>query len=491
MSQLRAAGAVAAALGALAVLTAACGSDGHPSPPSGAAGATASGKGGAAGEPPLFGFGGSSTSAAGSGVTMDPVVECAGVLVEAKSTPFDMYVMLDISDSMLGATEGDPTQSKWAAVRSALADFVTDDASDGIGVGLQVFPLRDPAVPDECTTNTECGALPCLTKACWPPGDDGLLYLCATSSGCGGKNCVNWGLCANDQDYACNRDAGPACGGGLGACEVQQVGLCQATADCRPERYAEPAAPIAELPAAQAGLLAVLATAQPEGMTPTGPALQGAIDQASSWAQAHADHQVVAVLATDGAPTLEQNGSACMLTGETPGKVPIDIATAGFAATPSIATFVIGVFGSLDNGPATAHEIALAGGTTQAFIVDTAGDVAMQFRQALNAIRASRLSCELLVPESENGEELNYMRVNVMLDDGSGSKPTPIAYVSNATGCQDDKLNWYYDVDPEPPVSGTPTRIVACPATCAAFGQVETGSVAIKLGCATKTQVVK
>lgn len=491
MSQLRAAGAVAAALGALAAVTAACGTDGHPGPPSGAAGATASGKGGASGEPPFLSLGGSSHSSAGSGVTMDPVVECAGVLVEAKSTPFDMYVMLDISASMLLRTEGNPLQSKWQAVRSALSAFVSDDASAGIGVGLQVFPLPDPAIPDECTADAQCRGFRCLTQACWPP-QNGLLYVCAQDSECESGDCVDWGLCANDQTRGCNLEEGPSCTMGRGACEVQTRGLCEVTADCRPARYAEPAAPIAELPAAQAGLLAVLNGVEPDGYTPTGPALQGALDQASSWAQAHPDHQVVAVLATDGLPTLEQDGMACRPSAMPEDQAVIDIATAGLAATPSIATFVIGVFGALEpEGPPTVHAIAEAGGTDQAFIVDTAGDVSVQFRQALNAIRASRLSCELLVPESETGEKLDYMTVNVLLDDGSGSDPKPILYVSNAAGCRDNQLNWYYDADPEPPVSGTPTRIVACPATCAAFHQVETGSVAIKLGCATKTQVVK
>ena len=164
-----------------------------------------------------------------------------------------------------------------------------------------------------------------------------------------------------------------------------------------------------------------------------------------------------------------------------------DVAGAGQAATPAISTFVIGVMGPNDTGGReTLDSIAQAGGTQRAFIVDTAGNVAMQFRDALNKIRSARLSCELLVPEAEAGKTLDFKQVNVVVDDGRG--PATLDYVGEQGNCG-MAGGWYYDVNPDPPVSGTPERIVACPSTCAKFGEIATGSVQIKLGCVTRVPV--
>jgi hypothetical protein len=212
--------------------------------------------------------------------------------------------------------------------------------------------------------------------------------------------------------------------------------------------------------------------------------LAGAIEQASAWANQHADHQVVAVLATDGLPTLQALGNSCDVIDE---QADVDavatLAAQGRAATPSISTFVIGVMGPNDvGGPETLSAIAQAGGTEQAYIVDTQGDVAAQFRDALNQIRGTRLSCELAVPEADGTNMVDFDLVNVTFDNGSG--PDTLIRRNTAADCMDES-GWYYDT---PPSEGKPKRIVACPTTCAEFGQAETGSVQIQLGCATRVK---
>jgi hypothetical protein len=437
----------------------------------------------AAGGPDLGNF--AASSSGGSTGTGGPKETCAGDLIEAKSIPLDMYVMLDSSGSMLDVTEGDAAITKWQAVSAALTDFVSDPESAGIGIGLQRFPLTNPAAPAQCTSDADCGAEfgPCFLKACWPPSDGGLVP-CNTPLQCESLSCVTFGVCENDDAYVCST-VGAACGVDagvdLGDC-VAAPSQCMMTADCRPAIYATPAAPIAELPGARDGVLAAISVAEPEGATPSGPALAGAIEQASAWAAAHPDRRVVAVLATDGLPTLRASGNSCTpITEQSQVDAVAELAADGRAATPSISTFVIGVMGPNDiGGPETLSAIAQAGGTADAFIVDTQGDVAAQFRDALNQIRGTRLACELAVPETHAGKRVDFDEVNVTFDNGGG--PVTLVRFDESSGCDPVTGGWYYD---KLPSEGDPERIVVCPTTCAQFGQADTGSVQIKLGCAT------
>ena len=473
----RAAWPLFGAAGLLLVVASACGSSSSSNVNgAGANGTGANGTGTAAMGPVLGNLAGASMSSGGGSSGIGE--ECAGNLIEAQRIPLDMYVMLDVSGSMLEPTEGDPTVSKWDAVSSALTDFVGDPASDGIGMGLQVFPIQHPDAPGSCTSDNECGQFgPCFLKTCW---DDPEIRLCNSNLECPGQTgpCTAFAFCSNSDTYICNAsDVGKSCGNDpdtnqpLGTCAA----TCVATADCRPAIYAAPAAPIGVLPGARAGLVSVIAAAQPEGLTPSGPALQGAIDQASSWAMAHPERQVVAVLATDGVPTLCDPVAIADVAA---------IAAAGRRLTPAVSTFVIGVFGSADAAaPANLNSVARSGGTSSAFIVDTQGDVQQQFREALNKIRASGLSCELAVPKAEAGKTLDYDKVNVSFDNGTG--PTDLLNWPDAAGCGADG-GWYYDVSP---ADGTPQRLVACPTTCTAFQKSDRGSVQIKLGCKTKSVI--
>jgi hypothetical protein len=469
------------AAGLLLIIASACGStsssDGNGTGANGT-GASGTGVAGKTGMGPVLGniAGENATSDGGSSAVGE---ECAGDLIQAQRIPLDMYVMLDVSGSMLEAT-ADATVTKWDAVSSALSDFVMDPASDGIGMGLQVFPIKHPDAPASCTSNAECGTEfgPCFLKTCWAyPA----LVPCEVTADCGLFGpCVTFGNCAANPEFVCP-EIGKSCGRDpdtnmqLGMCVAPSSSICLATADCRPATYAAPATPIAALPGAQAALVKTIRDAVPDGLTPSGPALQGAIDQAHSWAMAHPERQVVAVLATDGLPTLCD---------------PVEIAdVAALAATgrqltPAVSTFVIGVFGPDDtDAPANLNSVAKSGGTAKAFIVDTQGDVQQQFRDALNKIRASGLSCELAVPVAEPGKTLDYDKVNVSFDSGSG--PADLLNWPDAAGCGAEG-GWYYDVAP---ADGTPQRIVACPTTCTAFQKTDMGSVQIKLGCKTRSVV--
>ncbi|MET0790230.1 MAG: VWA domain-containing protein [Polyangiaceae bacterium] len=474
-----------------ALSAAACGSSEHPSSISAGAGETKPATGSVGGNGSLdFGGNGNGTGVGngtgsggtGTGATLPDA--CAANLVTAQAVPLDMYIMLDVSSSMLDATA--TTTSKWDAVKTALESFLKDKDSAGLGVGIQYFPIELPDVPTSCTNDGACGdAGPCFTKFCYGFYSVGGYVPCQQASDCVNPNnqkdygpCTPLAACSMG-DYVCSKP-GAECladnGEDYGLC-TQQAGVCLNPDSCDAAEYATPAAAIAVLPGASADLVASIDAQTPLGNTPTAPALTGAIQQASSWAKAHPDHRVITVLATDGIPT------RCEPTDIDPVAA---IAKAGAAATPSISTFVIGVFGPSDvaqGAPDNLNLIAQQGGTQAAFIVDTQQDVTTQFLKALDTIRGARLACDFQIPQPTSGTDvLDYGRVNVQFTDSG--QASLVYYVKNAASCDATSGGWYYDV--EPSSGATPTKIIACPSSCTAFqGAADGASVGIALGCTT------
>jgi hypothetical protein len=416
---------------------------------------------------------------------------CAADVSTAKLVPLDIYMMLDISSSMLDLTA--TNVSKWDAVKGALETFLKDGASAGIGVGLQYFPLINPNAPTSCTSDASCGdSGPCFLKFCQGLSGIGLIP-CEANSDCsadaqilgdpaGGGACVALTECSLNTDYACP-NLGDSCldptnnKTDIGTCRLATTSVCEHTTSCDVTAYATPAQAIATLPGAAATLVASIDGTTPNGVTPTAPALAGAIQQATAWAKAHPDHRVVTLLATDGMPT------ECTPTDI--GQVAA-IAAAGLAATPSIETFVIGVFGPADvaqGAPDNLNQIAAAGGNMKAFIVDTTKDVSAQFLAALDAIRGGKLDCSFQIPQPSNGKTLVFQEVNV--DFSSSGHKSRILYVKQKELCDSTTGGWYYDVDPD---LGTPTQIIACPTTCSTIQSATDASVEIALGCQTSVK---
>jgi len=276
--------------------------------------------------------------------------------------------------------------------------------------------------------------------------------------------------CENNATIACK---GAVCSNQGGAC-IPQPGYCAETSVCDAGVYAKPEQEIANLPGATDSLIASLDAQSPAGNTPTGPALRGALQQATSWAVSHPDHRVVAVLVTDGAPS-----NCSPLNIDAIG----DIAADAVAASTSIKTVVIGVLSPADvaDGLATnLNSVASAGGTEKAIIVDTTKDITAQFSSALDSIRTDPLACDFVIPEPKPGKELDFSRVNVSFT--KGKQKTDLYYVESVDNCDPETGGWYYDSDPR---RGEPTKILVCPSNCEAF-QATTGYAAeVALGCAT------
>lgn len=438
---------------------------------SGATGTGGSGNTGTGGFGNTGTGGGINTDGGGASGGSGGIEECAGETQTGELVPLDMYVMMDISGSMTGDAQGGGT-TKWAAVKDAMKAFFDDSGSAGIGVGLQYFPLRKAGVPASCTSNAQCGdGAPCLLKTCAGLGVSQITP-CTSNQQCPlGAQCDDLGQCSGDPDIYCYPIGGTACSqNGAGNCVAITSSFCVDATSCLVGDYAAPAVDIALLPGNAQALKASLDAQSPTGNTPTGPALQGAIDHATSYANANPDHRVITVMATDGLPT------ECAPTDI--GQLA-NVAAGGVNGSPSISTFVIGVFSQSEAQQASSNlnQIAQAGSGRNAFIVDTAGNVTDQFKAALNDIRGSALACEFLLPEAPAGETLDYRKVNVLYNGNT------VYYVESQAQCDPQSGGWYYDI---PPGQGTPTKIVVCPSTCDEFKSTTGGSVDIKLGCVTE-----
>jgi len=400
---------------------------------------------------------------------------CAGAAVKAELIPLDMYIMLDRSGSMLGPTgESGNGPTKWTAVTTALEAFFGDQQSDGLGVGIQFFPTEIPGVPDTCTSNAQCGAGgPCLLNACQLDLQTGTLSPCATDLDCGFFDwCVPLGQCSLNNNYVCELGAGSC--GALGSCEALTESFCVSPYSCSAADYSNPAVEIGTLNAASGALKLAIAETEPGGATPTAPALDGAIQHAQAWAVAHPDHKVVAVLATDGLPTecFPQDIGAIA-----------NLAAMGAGGTPSILTFVIGVFGQNDGGAQqNLDQIAQQGGTGSAFFITDNQDVTTAFLEALHAIQGETLACEYQIPAAPDGNDLDYAKVNVEYTPSGSNASETVLYVATVGECDPADGGWYYDKDPA--AGQTPTKILMCPTTCGKL-QGLGGQVDIEIGCET------
>lgn len=467
--------------------------------------------------------------------------QCLGETRQAEAIGLDIFVMLDISASMLEVlpqARALVPPTKWDAVRQSLQTFVQAPQTADIGVGLQYFPQVHADTPFSCTSSDECGAggpcrnslcvvnatvdqpgnLPTLRFLTLPPSanpEEPPAY-CSTNADCTGpgESCrVIEGECvvppsAADPDGAyldldpdpngfavalCNGAAdcaglpGTGCDR-IGRCQGQNAGCtltlgcggvgacvdipydCVNQTRCEPAVYASPAVEISSDPARSPAIVASLQSQVPNGLTPTGPALSGALEHARAWAEQHPGRQVVTVLATDGFAT------ECA-----PVEIPDIAQIASDAATGQnpVRTFVIGVFGQADlgaNGQARLNTLAQAGGTERAFVVNTAGNVATDFLNALNVIRDTAVSCEFQLDASG---ALDFDQVNLQVTDAAGTQKQ-LYNVGDVSACGFDDEGWYYVRDSE----GNPLQINVCPSTCGTFmaGGVRAD---LQIGCAT------
>jgi hypothetical protein len=248
---------------------------------------------------------------------------------------------------------------------------------------------------------------------------------------------------------------------------VQYFGLGLAGISCNPADYATAEVPIAPLPGNAQALVDSLAAHLPSAVTPTAPALQGAIQYAQAHKLANPTHTVAVLLVTDGEPDM----CGLDLLGDT-----VRAATQGATGQPSIATYVLGVGLSLD----ALNQIAQAGGTSHAYIVDDSADVSSQVLATLNNIRGqAALPCEFTIPAADVGQHFAFDQVNLTYTKADGQSMV-IGYATDAATCNMARPAWRYDD------RDTPSKIILCDNLCNTVSTAG-GRIDIALHCPTVT----
>jgi hypothetical protein len=314
------------------------------------------------------------------------------------------------------------------------------DLPDGAFLNLAATPNADRIAP-VCGVQSECAGLP-------------------------GTQCEQVGIC---QDRANLCTPSIPCPPGSGGC-LAVPNACVNQTKCDVADYSTPDVPIGDA-TNRTALIGSLRARQPNGLTPRGPALQGALAQARAWADQNPGRQVVTVLATDGFPT------EC-----DPLEIPDIAALARDAASSpeGVKTFVIGVFGDIDlgqDGDARLNALAQAGGTGEAFVINTtrAANVADEFLNALNVIRTTAVGCEFRL---DPAVALDLDKVNLKVT--AGGAESQLFNVPGADACNGGGQGWYYVRDD----NGNPLQINVCPAVSAGF-MAGNGRRDLEIGCAT------
>jgi hypothetical protein len=274
---------------------------------------------------------------------------------------------------------------------------------------------------------------------------------------------------------------------------------------CDPNQYKPPnfTVPLTSLES-NGTFVTTLQLIQPQGGTPTWPAMRGALDYATEVATADPTAKTIVVLVTDGEPGLNMvqadGGPAtmrevCQEIGVTqvPNTVPeiANIVRAAYEGTPQILTYVFGIT-DVANSLISLNAIARAGSGDQedATIIVTTDPTAtaQTLQNKLSDIRTNSVTCDLTIPPPTTGEAVDPNLVNVYVTmDGQ------LTLIKRNDGCggAGTNIGWYYDN----PVTPTKITLCGCPAnnpncnsTCNAVQGNATAQLSIEFGCATIVQ---
>lgn len=237
---------------------------------------------------------------------------------------------------------------------------------------------------------------------------------------------------------------------------------------CSVAEYAQPAVEIGLLPSIAGQVTTALDAQQMELGTP----IVHVLDGMTAYMRAHAtdNRKPILLLATDGVPDDSCTGTA---NGNTPNTLEnaVKMADAALKGTPSIPTFVIGVGTEL----VALDQIAAAGGTNKAILIDPNKNVQEALGQAFETITKTAIPCDYQIPVTG---ALDPSKVNVTYS-ASGANPETFGFVGGADLCaKAAETGWYFD-DP-----AAPKKVVLCPNACERVKADDLGEVNVVFGCA-------
>jgi hypothetical protein len=479
---------------------------------------TRAGSGGIAGE--RAGTGGAGPGLGlpdGGGVDVGPAGSSACVTENHAVEPgaAELLFLVDVSWDMGQPWVG--MMTKREAAKLALFDFINDGKSAKLSVGLSYFPygyLDKPCLEwDDCGHEKELIAggthhiEVCIQRGrvCQingqPPGTyekcDGGLGLSGGLCGCDvsrdicpGKmnsTCVAPGNCSVSHKMC--PEVGKPCPGAEGMCEAVWGKCFISGTSCNPKLYEKLRVPFAELPAGAKPLLDAvdLGELQSGPTMPLAAGVRGSLVALGKRMAEQPGRPRALVLVT--AAALKEVPQQCPPTDPLLAKPDLE---AAYKAAQSIPTYVIGVLnkdGMVEKD--IVNQLAAAGGTEKAFVLDGSTDVAMGLHEALGKIRSATVACDFALPMPKTSDTLDVRKVNVSVKTASGK--LDLAYVGKAESCNDaqgkgqgrGKDGWYYDVDP---AQGQPKRMVLCAATCTALRQDAASSVDVAFGCQSRLE---
>ncbi len=274
-----------------------------------------------------------------------------------------------------------------------------------------------------------------------------------------GTNMTRWDALVEAVREFTQSDAGDDIRAGLGFFGAS--GENDTEIDCAVGNYSTPAVAIGTLADVGDDIVTAMTNMVPGGLTPAGPALEGALAYASSWAANNPGRATAVVLVTDGYPTQCEPQAISDLAA---------LAEQAHVNKPYVRTYTIGLGGDVN-----LDAIAESGGTHAAFKVDE-GDISSSFVTALHNVADTALACEYALPPPPSGnQKLDLSKVQVTYTPAGDAPTEEIPAIPSIASCSGaTNGGWYYD-NPD-----APTSIEVCPCTCARF---DAGKVDVRVGC--------
>lgn len=338
---------------------------------------------------------------------------------------------------MLGSIGGDAAQGGTGVVDPTKA--CATESRDSKPLLVDVYVLIDKSVSMFCpTTDVTCDKSPSNTP---PP--------------------TRWSAITEAVSKFVQDPASAEIGVGLGF-----FPLTAPVADqCEVSNYSTPVVPIAPAKDSAASIVSQIKAQVVGGNTPTHKALTGAFEYIKSYTAQTPGHTAAVLLVTDGLPFSCGESHTTTLT--------VPVAQMGFAGTPSIKTYVVGI-----GDTAALDALALAGSNNQTHYFDGNGDVSAKLQAALKSV-STTITCDYTIPTG--GKPIDFGLVNVEAKLGDTGNAMALGNVPSAAQC-DARGGWYYDAN----APATPSKITLCPQSCDPLKATQNSSVKVLYGCATR-----